>query len=72
MMFQVLIDGPEQSKGEWAGFAILALLLACCPWIWRWSARRHGRHVEIRETVLPSLVFLAFAGLALFEAVTHQ
>lgn len=71
MILQVLIDGPEQSSEEWAGFAIIALALACVPWIWRRSKRKRGDSVELREVIVPSAAFLAFAALALFEALTH-
>lgn len=72
MILQVLIDGPEQSSGEWAGFAVITLALACVPWIWRWSKRRRGQSVELRQAIVPSVAFLAFAALALFEALARR
>jgi hypothetical protein len=72
MMLQVLVDGPAQSQGEWFGFAIIALVLACVPWAWRWPARRQGRVVVLREVVVASLTFVAIAGFSIFEALTQQ
>ena len=71
-MLQPLIDGPAQSQGEWFGFAIIALIFACVPWAWRWSARKQGRDVVLREVIVASLAFLTFAGLSIFEAMSQR